>query len=139
MSLVDAGMVPFQKAYVMICEWGLSLRRASLTLCPKSLHDFRYPCWKPRIGTFIHLSISQFKLIARLRLAHLVRFLLFGSGFRTNRPIYFSLRFLMLVFLFGHPPLISLSVTCSWIFTKVVPEDSQADQALHFLLDHPRR
>ena len=22
MSLVDAGMVPFQKAYVMICKWG---------------------------------------------------------------------------------------------------------------------
>lgn len=27
MSLVDAGMVPFQKAYVMICKWESALRR----------------------------------------------------------------------------------------------------------------
>jgi len=26
MSLVDAGMVPFQKAYVMICKWRLAVR-----------------------------------------------------------------------------------------------------------------
>lgn len=35
MSLVDAGMVPFQKAYVMICKSRLAIRRA-LGLSQKS-------------------------------------------------------------------------------------------------------
>ena len=34
MSLVDEGMVPFQKAYVMICERKLTPRRMSINLLP---------------------------------------------------------------------------------------------------------
>ncbi|KAK7687989.1 hypothetical protein QCA50_008359 [Cerrena zonata] len=66
MSLVDAGMVPFQKAYLMI----------------------------------------------------------------------FPMIFTILAGNHGLPIFIRLSI---WILTKFVKDDSEADQTLHFLLDHPRR
>ena len=70
---MDAGMIPFQKAYVMICERGYSSERRTLIPYPISLHDFRHPCWQSRIGTFLPLTIPQLELIARLHSAHLVR------------------------------------------------------------------
>jgi len=73
MSLVDAGMVPFQKAYVMICKRGYFSEGCALIPYPISLHDFCHPCWKPRIGTSVCLTISQLELISRLHPAHLVR------------------------------------------------------------------
>jgi len=73
MSLVDAGMVPFQKAYVMICERGSLSERRTLIPYPISLHDFRHPRWKSRTGMLVRLTIPQLELIVCLHPAHLVR------------------------------------------------------------------
>ena len=65
MSLVDAGMVPFQKAYLMICKPADLSEGRALIPYPISRHDFRDPCWKPRIGTSVRPTISQLELITR--------------------------------------------------------------------------
>jgi len=97
MSLVDAGMVPFQKAYVMICKRGSSLSEGrALIPNPISLHDFRDPCWKSRIGTSVRLTIPQLELIAPFAFSPSCALFRFSvAGLALTAPIDFSLRFLM--------------------------------------------
>ncbi|KZS90153.1 TrkH-domain-containing protein [Sistotremastrum niveocremeum HHB9708] len=103
--------------------------------------------WLANSGTYDSVFQSQFRLVPKAWFALFQSVGAYSGGglslvdegmvpFQRAYLMIFVLIFVILAGNHGLPLFLRLSI---WICTKFVEDQSPADQALHFLLDHPRR